>query len=285
MKTKKLIYCLLMCLSGLAAACSSDVVREKELLSVSIEPLRRITERLAGDRFDVYTLTPSGSGPETYQPTPEQMERLRKSSAYIRVGTLGFEKTQLRKMTESIPHLHIVSASQGIKYLPDGDGSAADNGGDPHTWTSPRNIKVMATNICDALCDLDSLYRPQYISRLYALYNRVDSVDIALRELLSDVKSRTFLIYHPSLSYFSSDYGLEQLCVECEGKEPSAERMACLIEECRRKNVKVVFVQQEYSGRCARRIAEEIGAEVVDINPLGYDWTAEILNIARALSR
>lgn len=284
MKTKTLIYGLLMCLSCLTSSCVSDGAGEKGVLSVSIEPLRRITERLAGDRFDVYTLTPPGYSPELYQPTPAQMARLRKSSAYIRVGTLGFEKTQLRKMTESVPHLHIVSASSGIKYLPDGDARAADNGGDPHTWTSPRNIKIMATNICDALCDIDSLYRPQFVSRLYKLYDRADSVDNALRELLADVKSRAFLIYHPTLSYFASDYGLEQICVEHGGKEPSAERIAWLIEECRRKNVRVVFIQKEYSGRIARHIADEIGAEVVNINPLGYDWTGEILNIAKALS-
>lgn len=275
---KHIAYALLVCLSALAASCSPDAGRKKQLLTVSIEPIRLITEQLSAGNFDIYTLTPSGASPETYQPTPIQMERLRNSAAYIRVGTLGFERTQLRKMTESIPHLHIVNASQRIKHLPAGDGC------DPHTWTSPRNIKVIATNICDALCDLDTLNRAKYISQLYDFMESADRLDREIRTLLADIPQRSFLIYHPSLSYFAQEYGLEQLYVEDEGKEPSAERIARLIDECRKKQVKVVFVQQGYNTNTARRIAEEIGAKVTEINPLGYDWPAEMLKIAKALA-
>lgn len=285
MKTKLFIYGLLMFLPLLTSSCVSDKTGEKSTITVSIEPLRRITERLAGDRFNVYTLTPSGYSPEVYQPTPSQLEHLKESSMYVRVGTLGFENTQLRKMSENIPHLLIVRASSGVKYLPDPDRHTKEDNGDPHTWTSPRNIKIMATNICDALCDIDSLYRPKYISQLYKLYNSVDSIDEEMHKLLDNIETRAFLIYHPSLTYFAFDYNLEQIAVEHEGKEPSAERIAWLIDECRRKNVKTVFIQREYSGRTARRIAEEIGAEIVEINPLGYDWKNEMLNIAKALSK
>lgn len=276
---KHIVYALLVCLSALAASCSSDAGRKKQILTVSIEPMRLIAEQLAAGNFEIHTLTPSGSSPETYQPTPRQMELLRNSAAYIRVGTLGFERTQLRKMTESIPHLHIVNASQRIKHLPAGDSC------DPHTWTSVRNIKVIATNICDALCDLDTLNRVRHIAKLYDFMESVDSLDREIRTMLADVRQRTFLIYHPSLSYFAYEYGFEQLYVEDEGKEPSAERIARLIDECRKKRVKVVFVQKGYNTSTARRMAEEIGAEVTEINPLGYDWPAEMMKIAKALAK
>ena len=45
---------------------------EKPVIAVTIEPQRYFTEAIAGDKFDVISIVPKGSSPETYDPTPQQ---------------------------------------------------------------------------------------------------------------------------------------------------------------------------------------------------------------------
>ncbi len=264
---------------------SGEPTDERPVVTVSIEPLRYFTEQLAGDRFRVVTMVPGGSSPETYEPSPQQLVDLADSRAYFRVGTLGFERTWMGKFVDNAPDLKVFDTSTGIAPLfeehrhADGFVHVAD----PHTWTSPNNAHVLARNICDALCGVDSAGADGYRRQLAVLNTRIDSVDRVVRALLADVRHRTFLIYHPALSYFARDYGLRQLSIENEGREPSPAYLSRLIGRCRNEQVKLVFVQKEFSSSGASQVAREIGARIVTINPLAYDWPDEIIGIARLL--
>lgn len=284
MKRNLLFIC---CLLPLLVACggkekSSPSPLEKRVV-VTIEPMRYFVESIAGDRFQVTTMTPPGASPELYEPTPQQMIDLSHARAYIRVGTLGFERTKLQKVADNAPHLYVVDSSKGIQLLPHADCCDVAAGGDPHTWMSLRNAKVIGRNIFKALCEIDPDGVNLYTKRLHVLENRLDSLDGLVKSRMEQVTHRTFLIHHPALGYFARDYGLKQLSVEHNGKEPSAEHAAHLIEDCKAEDVKVVFIQKEYTGKMARRIAEEVGADVVEINLLSYDWEKEVLRIAELL--
>lgn len=284
MKRNLLFIC---CLLPLLVACGGKKETPASPLEnrvvVTIEPMRYFVEAIAGDRFQVTTMTPPGASPELYEPTPQQMIDLSNSRAYFRVGTLGFERTKLQKVADNAPHLYVVDSSKGIQLLPHDGCCDEASGGDPHTWMSLTNAKVISRNIFKALCQIDPEGVNLYTKRLHALENRMDSLDTLVKNCIEKVTHRTFLIYHPALGYFARDYGLKQLSVEHNGKEPSAEHAAHLIENCKAEDVKVVFVQKEYTGKMARRIAEEVGADVVEINLLSYDWEKEILRIAEML--
>lgn len=268
----------------LTAACATPPITDYSTITVSIEPLRYITQAVTGDKFSVNTLMPKGASPESYQPTPQQIADLSNSLAYIKVGSLGFERTQLDKYTKNMPHLFCINASRRIAPLTHSHGGHEEEDTDPHIWTSPWNLKIMADNICSALAALDTANTHEFVTNFRRFATHMDSLDHAIRQKLSTASSRAFLIYHPALAYFARDYNLQQLSVEQDGKEATAERLAELIEECKKADVKVVFVQKEYAGRTARTIAEEIGARIVEIDPLSYDYEKEMLNIAAALS-
>lgn len=268
-------------------SCAPAVPDDSRVVTVSIEPLRYVVEHIAGKDVRVNVLTPAGASPETYQPTPRQLVDLDNSRAYIKVGTLGFEKTRLEQMMANTPHLLQVNASVGIDSLPDvcSDHDHGDGGADPHTWMSCVNMRKIAANVCEALCQEDTARVDDYTRNLAAFNNKIDSVDSVVKASLANVKSRTFLIYHPALGYFARDYGLHQLSVEQDGKEPSAARIAQLIDDCRRDSVHTIFIQKEHAGRAARRISEATGIPVVGINPLSYYWDVQMVNIAKALAK
>lgn len=73
------------------------------------------------------------------------------------------------------------------------------------------------------------------------------------------------------------------MAIESGGKEPSPLALAKLIEEARRDGVRVVFTQPGFSDRSARTLAREIGARVVALDPLAYDWPDNLRRVAAAL--
>ncbi len=267
----------------LFVSCGKAKQDARPVVTVSIEPLRYFAESIAGGQFRVATLVPVGASPEVYQPTPQQMIDLSESKLYFKVGTLGFEQTKLDEMTKAAPETRTVDTSRGIALLQD-CGCCGHGGHDQHTWLSVKNARVILRNMCAAFCEIDTANTGHYESRLAEQLHRLDSLDAALRTVLVDAAQRDFLIFHPALGYFSADYGFRQKAIQHEGKEPSPRQMAELIRWAKAQSVKTVFVQKEHSARAAQRIADEIGAEVVTINPLSYDWTAEMLNIAHHLS-
>lgn len=271
-------YLILFFLFGMVVSCTNSHTNiNKRIVTVTIEPLRYFTEQIAGDKFTVVTMVPAGSSPETYEPTARQMVDLSKSDLYIKVGDLGFERTWMKKMTENAPHIIIIDSSDGIES-PDSDSQFAD----PHTWTSPANARIIADNIYHALCDLDNKDSLFFKHRLAELYKHIDAVDFAIRVNLRNKKNECFLIYHPSLTYFAHKYGLKQIPIEEEGKEPSAAQLQQMIKTAKTNRAKILFVQQEFNSRNTDIIAHTTGARQIEINPLSYNWCEEMVKVSEA---
>ena len=281
---KKLIYILtLFILSG----CGNTTQKsEKPILTVTLEPLRYFTEAIAGNNYEVVSMVPKGSSPESYDPTPQQLVNLSKSQAYFRIGYIGFEQAWMKKLEANCPNMKVYDTSKGIDLIRDKGHWHGDHfhegGVEPHVWNSTQNALIIADNIYQALCELDSTHQEDYQKRLDVLKQTIRQTDANVRTLVENADS-TFLIYHPALSYFARDYGLKQVSIEEGGKEPSPAQLKALIETCRNENVHTIFVQQEFDQRNAQLIAHELGINIVSINPLSYDWVKEMIRIAEAL--
>ena len=281
---KKLIYILTL---FICCACGHTPQQsEKPVITVTLEPLRYFTEAIAGDCFEVVSIVPKGSSPESYDPTPQQLVNLSKSQAYLRIGYIGFEQAWMKKLEANYPTMKVYDTSKGVDLIrAEGHwhGNHYHEGGvEPHIWNSTQNASVIADNIYAALCEMNADHQPEYKQRLDSLKQVIARTDADVRTLLANADS-TFLIYHPALSYFARDYGLHQISIEEGGKEPSPATLKTLIETCRREGAQVIFVQQEFDQRNAQLIADELGIEIVPINPLSHDWAEEMLRVANAL--
>ena len=272
------------------SSCKNTEKNDKPIITVTIEPLRYFTEVIAGEKFNVVSMVPAGNSPETYDPTPQQMVNLSKSTAYLRIGYIGFEQSWMDKLQENFPKMPFYDTSAGVNLIHQQcshthDGTVLENhvhGVEPHIWNSTENAKIIANNICNALQELDSKNSEYYNTRLDSLTKIIEQTDEKIKEIIT-YADKTFLIYHPALTYFARDYGLEQISIEESGKEPSPAHLQSLIKLCKEKNAKVIFVQQEFDIRNAESIAKELGVEVVPINPLNYNWKEEMINTAQSL--
>jgi len=262
----------------LFSACTPQKKGLNRTLTVTIEPLRYFTEAIAGNRFRVQTMVPKGGNPETYEPTVQQMMQLSHSDLYIKVGSIGFEQTWMKKLEANAPHTIIVDSSEGIIPQESAHGIV-----DPHTWLSCQNALLMAQNIYKALVRIDKEDSLYFKTNLEQLTAQIRATNTRICESLTKDKCRSFLIYHPVLTYYAREYRLQQLYIEDEGREPSAAQLGKIIATAKSQGVRVLFVQREFANRNATIVARSIGAEIVDFNPLGYNWPEEMIKVAKSL--
>ena len=272
-------YITLFAVAFILAACEGTK-REKPVVTVTIEPLRYFVEQIAGDKVSVNTLVPKGSSPETYEPTAQQMVNMSKSALFVKVGNLGFERTWMEKLNTLTSHITIVDTSEGIEYV-----SAPDRGiTDEHTWMSTKNALVIAHNIYLALTKVDSSSSVYYKERYDSLVASINKLNSTITQQLKSIDNRSFIIYHPALTYFAKDYSLTQLALEEDGREPSAASLAKLITNAKKLGTKLMFVQKEFDNRNREIITIETGVKTVDINPLDYNWDKQMTLVANALA-
>ena len=258
---------------------------EKERIYVSIAPIKPLVEAIVGDDFDIEILVPAGASPETFEPTAKQFVDLNKSNLIFGIGLLDFEQELLKRIHNQNK---VINLSHGITTISGScshthHGEHCHHGVDPHIWCSPKSLSIMANNMHNAIVAAmpDSI---QYTNRYNALNKQLTSLDSTVEQLCNNSPHPYFIIYHPALTYLARDYGLKQVAIENEGKEASAKRIAQIIDAARRDGIKRVFYQSEFPESSVTVIAEDIGAEAVEINPLAEDIFTNILNITTLIT-
>lgn len=256
------------------------------IITVSIAPFKYFVDEIGGDDFIVNVMVPAGANPHIYEPFPEQVNKLRKSIAYISNGYLGFEMTWLDRFYETNKTMKRLSLGDKIDPLVSSHHHEGEHveGADPHYWVSPKCAFIMASSIKEFLCELNPMGKQKYESNYQGLLTKLQEIDTRATELFSGAENRSFMIFHPNLGYMARDYGLEEISVEYEGKEPPPSRVKDLIDRARKDRLKTIFVQREYDTKNAKAIADEIGAKVEIIDPLSADWHKATLDIIIAVS-
>jgi zinc transport system substrate-binding protein len=268
---------IILLITVLLLGCGSSHENRRRIV-VSIEPLRYFAEQIGGDRFEVTTLVPGGSSPEMYEPTARQLMDVAESGAFFCVGNLGFEREWVKRISRNAPHTVIVDTSEGILPLPTSGG-----GSDAHTWTSPRKAMLLARNIYRVLAGLSAKDSSYFRKNLNLLVGRIRHVDSLFTAQSLRRPHAVFVIYHPALTYLANDYGMTQLTIEEEGREPSAATLSRLFGDSLFRQARVLLTQPEFRNRNIEVVERNRNMRVEEINPLAYDWEHEMMKICNAI--
>jgi zinc transport system substrate-binding protein len=231
--------CFLCLTTQRAGAQTSPSLDARVNVFVSILPQAYFLERVGGHRVKVSVMVGPGQSPHTYEPTPKQMANLGKARLYFRTG-VEFENAWMDRITQINPRLKVIDARRGIEILPmaahrdHDDNSHVHHGNelkDPHIWLSLRLAKIQALTICDALAAEEPRHEPYFRKNLEAFRHDLDRLDGEINETLQAARIHKFMVLHPAWGYFARDYGLEQIPIEIEGKEPNAKDLARIIKE------------------------------------------------------
>ena len=281
---RKIYIALLIAI--VCGGCTSRRPSGGEPLYVSILPLRSLVQGIVGDDFDIEVLVPPGASPETFEPTPRQFVGLNKARMVFNVGLIDFENTLLAKVEDQEK---VVNLSRGIELIAGtcshgSHGHTHTHGIDPHVWTSPRALQKMAENAYEAIRKAypDSV---KYETNYRLLQQELKALDerTAARIAASDVEY--FIIYHPALTYYARDYGLRQIAIEADGKEPSAKQLTQIIRQAREDGVRRILYQSQFPASAVEVIARDIDAQYVEVDPLREDVIANIEEITGIITQ
>lgn len=257
------------------------------IVTVSIEPQKYILEQITGDRVEIRTLIANGANPETFDPSVNNLINLTKSIGFLRMGNIGFEAAILDKIHSEHPDLPIFNTSLGVSPVTGthSHGNSIHEMTDPHTWTSVKNVKTISRNMLDAMVQIDPSNATYYRKNYERFAAHLDSLDNALTAKLAPHKGDAFMVWHPSLSYFARDYGLEQIPAgNADNKDVAMGMLKEVIDMAAEHKVKVFFYQKDLDSRQAETLGAQLDLEKVNINPLSHDWEKEITAIADAIA-
>jgi len=252
---------------------------ESTRVFVSVLPQKYFAERLGGARVSVSVMVGPGQSPATYEPRPAQMTLLEGARIYFRIGA-PFENVWMDRLREINPDMTVVHTGEQVTVRSPGD----QEGGDPHIWTSPLLADHIARTMKDAFAASDPDHRDEYEKNYSLLAADLRDLDADIRRTLATVKTRRFMVYHPSWGYFADSYGLEQIAIEHDGSEPGARRLAELIELAEREKLDVIFVQSQFSRRNAEAVASAANARIVVLDPLAEDYITNLKSVAALMA-
>lgn len=285
----------LILLLALCAGCSPKKTSDKPILAVSTPAQAQILSELADTLYNIVTVLPPGTNPETYDPAMKERMALADARAFFITGVLPFEQTLNRGLPDQV---EIIDTSKGIdlitgthQHAHNHDGHTHHDGADhhdgdvdPHISTSYANALIMAQNFTDALSRLDPDRAVLYTERLQGFTSRIRAAQDLARDRLQQAGAHAFAVWHPSLSYFARDFDLHQISVGQESKEISITSLSKIVEEARADSVRVFFYQKAYDSRQAENVNSAIGSRLVAIDPLDADWESQLNLIIDALT-
>ena len=291
---------------------SLALANDKLTVFVSIAPQKYFVQQIAKDLVDVKVMVLPGADPHMYEPKPKQMVAISKAKLYFSIG-IEFERVNLSKIISTNPQIKIVPTDRDIKKIPmaayhhhdeegehhekgelpkEGDhhhekgdfrhkDDHQEHGGlDPHIWLSPPLVKIQARAIMNALQEIDPSHRALYESNFQLFVSQINKLNTELKAIFADKQGLQFMVFHPSWGYFAKAYGLRQVPVQIEGKNPKPAQLKELIEHAKEKNIKMIFVQPQFSAKSAQLVAKEIGGEVAFVDPLVGNWSANLREVA-----
>ncbi len=274
----------------------TGVSKKTPLIMVSILPQKYFVQQIAKDLVTVEVMVLPGDSPATYEPKPAQMVKIATADIYFSIG-VPFEQVWLQKLVSANPKLIVVPTDHGIPklvmstahhfdddsphaHLPDPSAAPShEKGRDPHIWLSPPLVMLQARMMLTALQETDPIHRAEYEANYKEFMLALLALDTELRNTFFDKQGTRFMVFHPSWGYFAHTYGLRQIPIEIEGKNPKPAQLAALIDEARMSGIKAIFVQPQFSTKNANQIASAIQGTVIVADPLASDWLENLRHV------
>lgn len=268
----------------LIVGCTTKSDSDKKTIFVTITPMQSIIEEITAGDFDIEVIVPKGASPETFEPTPKQVTSFSDAEFIFSTGLIDFEKSLVERIGDDA---EVVNLSNGIELIA---GSCSHgnhqhkHGVDPHIWTSPRALRAMVTNAHKAIMAHypDSV---KYTEATGLLLERINKLDNYCATRIKAEGVEAMMIYHPAYTYYARDYGIEQIAIEHDGKEPSLRQTTALIEKAKEHGIKAILRQPQYSEDKVRAIANDAGAEIITTDPLAEDILSEIERVTEIICR
>ena len=250
-------------------------------------PLRWLTQKIAGDDFEVISIVQPNMNHELFEPKPSDLKILENSKVFFTYNMLGFEETISNSLSDKNKIVNVLDGVDKNLFIKgdhdhEHEHEHADkkeeehehhhehegHGGiDPHVWFSLDMMPKVAENIKNELSKLYPDKKETFEKNYNAFITELNQVKAELSQKMASKTKKSFMIYHPALNYFLKNYAIEEISIEQEGKEPSAQQIKEIIDEAKEHNVTTILVQPQFPKQSAEAISKEIpNSKVAEFN-------------------
>ena len=234
-----------------------------------------------GNDFEVISIVQPNMNHELFEPKPSDLKILENSKVFFTYDMLGFEETISDSLSDKNKIVNVLDGVDKNLFIKgDHDHEHEHEHGknekheheehegiDPHVWFSLDMMPKIAENIKNELSKLYPDKKETFEKNYNAFITELNQVKAELSQKMASKTKKSFMIYHPALNYFLKNYAIEEISIEQEGKEPSAQQIKEIIDEAKEHNVTTILVQPQFPKQSAEAISKEIpNSKVAEFN-------------------
>lgn len=247
---------------------------------VSIPPQKFLVEQIGGALVDVKVMLKPGAAPETFEPSPRQIAALNEARIYFKIG-VPFERVWLDPLPKDNSGPTVIECCDQFSKASPQDIEART---DPHLWVDPMLALRIADLIRRGLSQIDPLNYRIYDANYVTLSGALTLLHHEIRAALKKRRTSYFIISHGSLGPLADAYGLVQMSLETGGRGAGPKQLADMVQRARAESIHTILVQKQFNSAAAQTLARELGAGLIEVDPLAEDYPASLRAIAGALA-
>jgi len=217
-----------------------------------------IVRAIGGNHVNVDSIVPAGSGPEDYEPRPEDARKISEAELIVSNG-VGLD--------DFLSGIIDAAGSATAQRLVLGEGIptiTVDGEENPHFWLDPSLVeRYYVPAIRDTLTRLIPSAKGDIEASADAYATSIRELDETSRTKLAVIPAerRKLVTFHDAFPYFAEHYDFEMVGVILEnpGQEPSAADLATLIQTVKEAGVTAVFSEAQFDPKLAQTLADEAG--------------------------
>lgn len=233
---------------------------EKIVVAASFYPIQHFTQKVVGDVAQVVTVTPMGVEPHDFEPTPQDIIRLRQSKVFFYNGA-GVDAWAERAQTElTNVGVTVVALSQAVSL----------ESNDPHFWLDPVRAAQEVALIRDTLANVDPAHADAYRANAAQYISELEKLNQEYQTSLATCQTRDVVVSHDAFGYPARRYGLTLYSIAglSPEAEPSPQHLAELTEIVTQKKITTIFFETLATPKLAETLAAETGATTAVLNPI-----------------
>jgi zinc transport system substrate-binding protein len=248
----------------------STISKDASKLQVvaSFYTLYDIAQNVGGQYVQVSNMTPAGSEPHDYEPSPQALVQAQSAKVFVYNG--GTLEPWASKFLGDYKHV-AVKASNGIQlHAVSNATDATMPAQDPHFWLDPVLAQQIVYNIRDGLTTADPAHKDVYAHNADLYVARLKQLDADYKTGLASCQTHTIVTSHEAFGYLAQRYGLTAVAIAgvSPDTEPSAAKLAEISKLVKAQDLHYIFFESLVSPRLADTIAAETGAKTVVFDPL-----------------
>jgi zinc transport system substrate-binding protein len=284
MAKNKYILVFILSLLIITALPTVNSIKAKEVTTaVTIVPQKQFVRAIAGDNSEVTVMIPPGYSPGNYAPRPSELTKFSDADIYFSIGVPADIQNILPKAKQFNQKIKVVNLAERVSQKYD-DRTFPNGSRDPHIWLSPKRVIHIVKIIRDELIELNPQKEQLYKENTAEYIEKIKETDQKVKNILNEKENNYFLVYHPSFGYLADEYNLNMVSIEEGGKEATAKHLQEIIDFAKENNIDRIFHQAEIDSRQTQALAEEIGAELVKLDPLAEDYLDNLIEMAKKIA-